>query len=138
MSEDERDQNLTEKKGKGATSSLTTTSNRGMHSTPTFHIKPPSQLNIPEGQSAAKQWKLWKQMWENYVVVTNLSTRDNNYQKAVFLCTIGQPAMEIFNSFQYNADEDPNDMKTIIKKFDEHFTGEINETYERFQFNKRI
>ncbi|KAK3752443.1 hypothetical protein QZH41_003511 [Actinostola sp. cb2023] len=50
----------------------------------------------------------------------------------------GQSALEIYNSFQYADGEDPDNLDTIIAKYDEHFTGEINETYERFQFNKRV
>ncbi|KAK3715610.1 hypothetical protein QZH41_009028, partial [Actinostola sp. cb2023] len=49
-----------------------------------------------------------------------------------------QSALEIYNSFQYADGEDPDNLDTIIAKYDEHFTGEINETYERFQFNKRV
>ena len=59
------------------------------------------------------------------------------YQKALFLCTIGQGALEIFNTFQYSEGEDPNNVDTIISKIEKYFTGEINETYERFKFNKR-
>ena len=61
-----------------------------------------------------------------------LSTR-----KALFLCTIGQSALEIFNAFQYSEGEDPNNVETIISKFEEYFTGEIKETYGRFKFNQR-
>ena len=59
------------------------------------------------------------------------------YQKALFLWPIGQSALEIFNAFQYSEGEDPNNVETIISKFEEYFTGEINETYERFKFNQR-
>ncbi|KXJ17262.1 hypothetical protein AC249_AIPGENE8700 [Exaiptasia diaphana] len=76
-------------------------------------------------------------MWENYAIVTNLASQPKKYQKAVFLCTIGQSALDIHNSFHFNDDEDRSDIATMISKFDKHFTGEVNETYERFQFNRR-
>lgn len=107
--------------------------------TPSVHVsvKPPNHLDITDSQSPAKTWQLWKQMWENYTIVTNLTSQSKEYQKAVFLCTIGQSALDIHNSFHFNDDEDRANVDTIISKFDEHFTGEINETYERFQFNRR-
>ncbi|RUA04044.1 MAG: hypothetical protein DSY43_07205, partial [Gammaproteobacteria bacterium] len=101
-------------------------------------VKSPGPLEVSESQHATKTWKLWKQMWGNYAIVTNLDSQREEYRKAVFLCTIGQSALEIYNSFQYADGEDPDNLDTIIAKYDEHFTGEINETYERFQFNKRV
>lgn len=45
---------------------------------------------------------------------------------------------DCYNSFHFTSDEDHSDIDTIIQKFDEQFTGEINETwmskyYEIFQ-----
>ena len=107
-------------------------------SLPRVNVKPPGPIDFSESEQSAKTWRLWKQMWANYAIVTKLHSQDNEYQKAMFLCTVGQKALETYNSFQYTADEDPDKLETIIAKYDEHFTGEINETYERFQFNKRI
>ena len=86
---------------------------------------------------SAKRWKLWKQTWLNFAIVSKISTQGEAYQKALFLCTIGQSALEIFNAFQFTASEDPNRAGTIIAKFDEYFTGDVNETYERYKFNQR-
>ena len=79
---------------------------------------------------SAKKWKLWKQTWINYARVLKITSQDE-YQKALFLCTFCQPegALEIFNAFRHTTGEDPDEVNTIIPKFDEYFTGEINETY---------
>ena len=102
---------------------------------PLPQVKPPPPLNLAD--CSAKRWKLWKQNCLNFVIVSKISSQDAQYQKALFLCTIGQSALEIFNAFQYSEGEDPNNVETIISKFEEYFTGEINETYERFKFNQR-
>ena len=98
-------------------------------------MKPQPPLNLAD--CSAKRWKLWKQTWLNFTIVSKVSTQGEAYQKALFLCTIGQSALEIFNAFQFTTSEDPNKVDTIIAKFDEYFTGDVNETYERFKFNQR-
>ena len=102
---------------------------------PLPQVKPPPPLNLAD--CSAKTWKLWKQNWLNFAIVSKISSQHAQYQKALFLCTIGQSALKIFNAFQYSEGEDPNNVETIISKFEEYFTGEINETYERFKFNQR-
>ena len=85
-----------------------------------------------------KEWKLWKQLWFNYIAVAaNLAAREEQYQEALFLCTIGKEALEVYNAFEYEADQEPGKITTIISKFDEYFTGDINETNERFKLNQR-
>ena len=103
--------------------------------TRTPSVKPPRPLDV--SQTTAKSWKLWKQLWENYSIVAGLDLQDERYQKAIFLCTIGEDALEIFNVFEFSDSDDPNKVSTIIQKFDEYFAGDINETYERYKFNQR-
>ena len=128
-----------EESSSGATATVslnTATSNpAAMHRPPLPQVKPPPPLNLAE--CSAKRWKLWKQTWLNFAIVSKISTQGEEYQKALFLCTIGQSALEIFNAFQFSASEDPNKVDTIITKFDEYFMGDVNETYERFKFNQR-
>ena len=115
----------------------TTASNQAghVHRPSLPQVKPPPPLNLAD--CSAKRWKLWKQTWLDFVIVSKISTQGEAYQKALFLCTIGQSALEIFNAFQFTASEDPNKVDTIIAKFDEYFTGDVNETYERYKFNQR-
>ena len=55
----------------------------------------------------------------------------------LFLVTVGQEALEIYNSFEYDDGEDQTQLEVIIRKFDKFFMGEINETNERYIFNQR-
>jgi len=50
-----------------------------------------------------------------------ISSRDVQYKKALFLCTIGQGALNIYNSFQYRESGDPDRVETLISKFEELF-----------------
>ena len=119
-----------------ACSPSTPTSSQATVSRPPLpQVKPPLPLNLAD--CSAKWWKLWKQNWFNFAIVSKTSSQDAQYQKALFLCTIGQSALEILNALQFSEGEDPNNVETIISKFEEYSTGEINETYERFKFNQR-
>ena len=106
-----------------------------MNRLPLPQVKPPPPLNLAD--CSAKQWKLWKQAWLNFAIVSKISTQDDSYQKALFLCTIGQRALEIYNPFRYRTNDYPDKVDTIIAKFDEYFMGDVIETYERFKFNQR-
>lgn len=118
-----------------ATSSVQASNVAEMNRPPLPHVKPPATLNLAD--CSAKKWKLWKQTWINYAVVSKITSQDAQYQKALFLCTIGQCALEILNAFRYATCKDLDKVDTIIAKFDEYFTGEINETYECFKLNQR-
>ena len=79
---------------------------------PLPQVRPPPPLNLAD--CSAKKGKLWKQTWLKYAVVSKIDNQDAPYQKALFLCTIGQGALETFNAFQFTAGEDPNKVDTII------------------------
>ena len=45
--------------------------------------------------------------------------------------------MSIYATFQFADGEDKDDIKELLKKFSEHFTPKVNETVERYNFQKR-
>ena len=63
-----------------------------------------------------------------------MASRDNNYQKTMFLHCIGTAALKVFNTFSL---PDDAQLEDIIKKFEAYILGETNETFERYKFNKR-
>ena len=97
-------------------------------------IRPPAEL-IVEG-NIGDNWKLFKQKWINYSIITNLEAHPRRYAVALFLHTIGDNALKIYNGFTFPNEENIT-VADIIAKFDTFAVGETNETYERFLFNKR-
>ncbi|KXJ20499.1 Transposon Ty3-I Gag-Pol polyprotein [Exaiptasia diaphana] len=75
----------TEETNKGVSTSKQDTSS---HTPSLSPCESPNHLDISSSKSPAKAWQLWKQMWENYAIVTNLASQPKEYKKAVFLCTI--------------------------------------------------
>ena len=105
---------------------------------PLTGISPPTSLDVDDG-NVVENWRLWKQMWQNYSVVAKLSDQDEQYRVALCLHSLGPKALKIFNAMQFDdaKGEDKAKLDHIIKKYDEYFIGETNETYERYSFNSR-
>ena len=102
---------------------------QNLQTTRTPNIRPPRTFDV--FQTTARTWELWKQMWENYSIVTRLDQQNDQYQKVTFLCTTGEEVLE------FSASKNLNKVSTIIQKFDEYFARDVNETYERYKFNQR-
>ncbi|GFR94452.1 30S ribosomal protein S7P [Elysia marginata] len=94
-------------------------------------IRPPHPLNLKK--SPIEGWKLFKQSWENYVVITDILKKDNKYQKAMFLHCIGPDDLKVYNTFNL-AEDETTKLQDIIAKFENFIIGETNETYERCKF----
>ncbi|KAK3732969.1 hypothetical protein RRG08_002577 [Elysia crispata] len=95
-------------------------------------IRPPHPLDLKD--APVEGWKIFIQSWKNYAIITDMASRDNNYQKAMFLHCIGTAALKVFNTFSL---PDDAQLEDIIKKFEAYILGETNETFERYKFNKR-
>ena len=85
----------------------------------------------------ADNWKIWKQRWDNYCIITGLLDQPEDYKCAMLLHSIGIESMRIFNGLKFSDGEDRNKKADVIKKFDQHFLGQTQEFFERFQFNRR-
>ena len=69
-------------------------------------------------------------------MISRLNTQLTDYQTAMLLNSIGTDALKVYNGFVFAPDE-TRDITHIIRKFDEHIIGQLNETYERYKFNCR-
>ena len=98
-------------------------------------ISPPSPLVVDV--NTADNWKMWRQTWENYCIIAGLGTQPEDYKCALLLHSIGTDALGIYNGFKFTEGEDRNKMADIITKFEQHFLGQTQEFFERFQFNRR-
>jgi len=71
------------------------------------------------------------------VIIAKLGTQPPEYKVALFLHCIGVDALKIFNGFPFDSPDDRNNLSKIIEKFDQYTIGELNETFERYNFNSR-
>ena len=50
---------------------------------------------------------------------------------------MGDQALKTYNGFQFESDTEHRTVDEIMQKFESFAVGEVNETYERYVFNKR-
>jgi transposase InsO family protein len=105
---------------------------------------PPPKLS-QDSINAVEDWQMFKQQFEIFQKLTNLDKQPKTFQSAAFLHCVGPRGIKIYNGLTWapageNNDppaEDKDDISLIIRKFDKHILGEVNETYERYKFFKR-
>ncbi|XP_060076924.1 uncharacterized protein K02A2.6-like [Ylistrum balloti] len=102
---------------------------------PAFNIPFPPKLDLKS--NLTQSWKRFKRVWDNYEIATGLSTKDKSLRTATFLTCIGADALEIFEGFEFETEDQAKDINLVIQKFDTFCVGKTNETYERYCFNKR-
>ena len=100
-----------------------------------FHVSPPPHLKMQDNR--VEEWKLFLQMYENYELITELNKKSKEYQKAVFLHTLGPVGLRLYNTLTFDREGEEKDVKVIKEKMSTLIIGRTNETYERFIFNKR-
>ena len=95
----------------------------------------PSALNL-KTSCMAVDWKRFKGQWANYEIATDLAEKLSKKRAAVFLACIGTEAYELYQTMEFTGDDD-QDIEKIIDAFEKHCVGEVNITYERYNFNQR-
>ncbi|GFO18990.1 Gag-Pol protein [Plakobranchus ocellatus] len=96
-------------------------------------LKHPSRLTL--GTNIQESWKLLKQRWDTYAVLSQVSPLQREIQVALFLHCLDDDALKAYNNFSFLSAESDRSVSDIIAKFDSFAIGEVNETYERFVFN---
>ena len=104
----------------------------------TFHqITPPKYLDLKHSGEIAENWKLWKEKYNNYFVISRLDRETPEFQLAMFKHTIGDDALKVIKTFNYAEGENSSDWRVVMGKMEKHCIGEVNEIYERYCFNMR-
>ena len=95
-------------------------------------VKLPDRLAI--GNNAVKNWKIFKQRWSTYSIITELDQLPISKQRALFIHCLDDDALEAYNTLDLPEEAT---VANIVKAFELFIVGECNETYERYIFNKR-
>ena len=98
-------------------------------------LKPPSKLSLVS--NIQESWKLFKQRWISYAVLSCLSSMPVAVQVALFLHCLDDDALRIYNGFTFDSKEQYRTVDEIVTKFEAFAVGEVKIAYERFLFNNR-
>ena len=97
-------------------------------------VNPSSPLEVNENK--VDNWKLWKQQWIHYFLLSRLDTMDERYQLAMLETCLGITALKVYNNLTF-ADGEVKSVQICMNKLEQQIVGQINETYERYMFNSR-
>ena len=98
-------------------------------------MKPPQVLNL-EG-NLAENWRKWEQRFNLYLVASGTGDKTAKVQASTLLHVIGPNALDIYNTFAWDAEGDEMKVDKIIEKFKAYCNPRKNITYERHVFNTR-
>ena len=84
----------------------------------------------------ASNWKRFRRVWLNYEVASRLVKQPKEERTATLLTCIGADALEIVDGLNFANEDERKDIDVVLEKLEVFWVGEINEIYERYQFNK--
>ncbi len=68
-----------------------------------FHqILPPQHLDLKTTEEVAENWKLWKEKYNNYFVISRLERECAEYQLTIFKHAIGDDGLKVIKTFSYS------------------------------------
>ena len=100
-------------------------------------IPVPSKLNITDESTLAQSWRKFLRSWNNYEIASNLKAEPNEYRCSVLLAIIGDDALERFDGFRFDNDNEKTDIDVVLKKFEEFCVGSTHEAFESYRFHVR-
>ncbi|XP_077550596.1 uncharacterized protein LOC144163726 [Haemaphysalis longicornis] len=100
-------------------------------------LKAPPPLQLTGNLS--EQWKRFKQKFELFLVATTTKEqpRSEAAKAALLLSVAGDDALDVFNTFTFEAQECKEDYATVVSKFESYCSEVSNEVHERYVFRSR-
>ena len=99
-------------------------------------LTPPEPLDL-DSSNLANTWWQWRQRFELFTLASGLSTKDAKIQSATLLHVISPAALEVYNTFTWESDDDKQKVDMILVNFEGHCIPRANVTWERHVFNTR-
>ncbi len=83
----------------------------------------------------AENWRRWEQRFSLYMTATGADEKDENVKIAILLHTIGEEALEVYNTLTIDyEDEENRTMQEILHSFKQYYRPQKNIVFERHQF----
>jgi len=103
------------------------------------HVPFPSKLILKDDASRKKDWEIFKQIWENFEISSQLKEHPKRRRTATLLTCFTPSALKVYNSLLFANDDDKYDIDiaNVLNKMTEFCIGVVNVTYERYLFNTR-
>jgi hypothetical protein len=93
------------------------------------HVKPPPSFN---GADKTLKWKLWKSLFENYMIASNYVALTDAEKRAVLLANLHPSTYEIFMNLPNTGDQYTN----AVDALDRYFGEKYSKVYAIYNFRK--
>ena len=94
----------------------------------------PAPLNL--NGDAVSDWKRFKSQWADYEIAAELTESTEVKRAAIFRSSLGTEAYQRYMSFDLSTEESQS-VASIVAAFDRYIVGEVNVTFERYNFHLR-
>lgn len=84
--------------------------------------------------NVAENWTKWYQKFNNFLIATEKSTKNDTTKIAILLNLLGDEGVSVFNTFRFADDAEAKKFDIVIAKFKEHCVPRKNVVFERFKF----
>ena len=84
--------------------------NQRGESVPRPRVNPPPPLAVKRG---VDEWKLFKQQWKNYSIITSLDKQSADYVLALFLHSIGTEGLALYNGMNLKDGHTTDDVSAV-------------------------
>ena len=98
-------------------------------------LQPPSALALTG--NLAENWRRFKQQFEIYEIASGLARKDGKVRAMTLLHVAGSETLEVYNTFQWDENEDNTKVEKIMEKFERYCNPRKNLTFERHSFFSR-
>ena len=95
-------------------------------------LQPPSALALTG--NLAENWRRFKQQFEIYEIASGLARKDGKFRAMTLPHVAGSEALEVYNTFQWDEDDDNTKVVKIMEKFERYCNPRKNLTFERHSF----
>ncbi|KAK7938918.1 hypothetical protein WMY93_002244 [Mugilogobius chulae] len=95
-------------------------------------FRPPSPLLLTGNLS--ETWRRWEQRFQLYMTASGALEKDEKVKTAILLHTIGEEALEVYNTLTITPAGDAPTMAEILKAFRDYCSPQKNVVFERHQF----
>ena len=97
----------------------------------------PPLLDLTDRYTLPQKWRTWKQRWEAYSAISNLTAKPEEYQIGMLISCANDDTLTIVNALPYSNSGDRNKPSEVLKLLEEFCLAQENVMYERHTFYRR-
>jgi hypothetical protein len=99
-------------------------------------VPAPKQLSLREG-NVAENWRKFLGSFNNFLLATGYSTKDDAVQVGLLLSVIGEEAVELYETFEWSDPDEKTEIVTVLDKFEAYCKPKASELFETYRFLSR-